>query len=622
MGSAALTTAPRRVPGMAVALVLAVMLAVLVVAAWAQVPIRFNARAGWDEALFLRQAQALAEGHWLGAYDLATLAKGSGLALWLAAVHHLAVPVALAAACLQLCACAVLVLALRPVLPEPAAQLALFACVLLGPATLGDLGLMRELIYPALVLIAVAGSLGLALRSHAAHRLSVRWAAVMGLGTSAAWLVREEGAWLLLAWLACAAAVMLQVSGQGRRLVPRALAVAAVAIATAAAPLVLVATLNRQHYGVFTLLEFTARPFTAAYGALLRVQAPRAALPHVPLPRSAWPAVAAASPAFAQLRQQLEGDVGRPWQGPSVEMLGPLIEQDVSIRAWLAEQLEVPIDQPVTGQGVASLRQRYTSDPAFRAGLERYIGGARVAANFMSGAMRQEIGAAWFPWALREAAAAAGHHGSARHARDFYANLAREVNDVCDRGALACDAARVGLAPPMTATLLAAWPAAFAQTGWALLSLKNVSTRAELGDLGAPTALAAASQFLHQRLAAPKAVTPAVPVLEALFGFWRLALPPLALAALLLWLLIPVWWRRHRDVTCRTAQRAIWLAAGVLLALVLARVALIAWIHVSSWPAALTARYLSPAQPLLGAFVALVAIATWRTVVRPGGRRD
>jgi hypothetical protein len=68
-------------------------------------------------------------------------------------------------------------------------------------------------------------------------------------------------------------------------------------------------------------------------------------------------------------------------------------------------------------------------------------------------------------------------------------------------------------------------------------------------------------------------------------------------------------------------RRPLFLPAGVLLALVLARVALIAWIHVSSWPAALTARYLSPAQPLLGAFVALVAIAAWRTVVRPRGRR-
>ena len=48
--------------------------------------------------------------------------------------------------------------------------------------------------------------------------------------------------------------------------------------------------------------------------------------------------------------------------------------------------------------------------------------------------IRNEIGAGWFRWALRALAGHAGFHQNATQADHFYRQVAREVNDACDRG--------------------------------------------------------------------------------------------------------------------------------------------------------------------------------------------
>lgn len=55
--------------------------------------------------------------------------------------------------------------------------------------------------------------------------------------------------------------------------------------------------------------------------------------------------------------------------------------------------------------------------------------------------------AGWFMWALREAAAKAGHDGSASEAQEYFGRLAREVNGACDTGQLECGPPLSGLAP-------------------------------------------------------------------------------------------------------------------------------------------------------------------------------
>jgi hypothetical protein len=113
-------------------------------------------------------------------------------------------------------------------------------------------------------------------------------------------------------------------------------------------------------------------------------------------------------------------------------------------------------------------------------------------------------------------------------------------------------------------------------------------------DLGEPDALKAAQDFLNQDLAPSKGNLPVLASIETLIGVCRLVLPWLSLLALAGWLWATPLPPRRLD----EHHRLLWLIGGLLLTLVVARLALVALINVTSWPA-INLRYLSAAQPLL-----------------------
>lgn len=94
----------------------------------------------------------------------------------------------------------------------------------------------------------------------------------------------------------------------------------------------------------------------------------------------------------------------------------------------------------------AEMRERlYAVSPAF-AELRGYM----ESTAFRKGVARAENGGrkvGWRMWALREAAARAGHHRSAKAARAFYRRLAREVNAACEAGSIPCDPQAGGFLP-------------------------------------------------------------------------------------------------------------------------------------------------------------------------------
>jgi hypothetical protein len=53
-------------------------------------------------------------------------------------------------------------------------------------------------------------------------------------------------------------------------------------------------------------------------------------------------------------------------------------------------------------------------------------------------------------WALRDAVRAAGHMADVASAQRFYVRLAREINDACDRKAIACSVERSSMTPAMS----------------------------------------------------------------------------------------------------------------------------------------------------------------------------
>ena len=349
------------------------------------------ADAGMDDALFVRQSTHLATGHWLGPYDELTLAKGPGHPLFLAFSIVLGISVPLAQRLLYAAACLGAAWALSPLLRGRFWGVTVYAALLFQPVA--SRNLTREGIYPALSLAVVSLAVALLLRPEAPPRQVALLAGALGGVLGAFWITREEGIWIAPPLvLAAVALAFAWLRRYGARR-ESVLRLVALGAAPAAwgAVLLAVSLANLAAYGVATRVEVVASPFADAYGALSRIRT-RERHPFIPVPREAREAAYAASPAFRELRGLLDGPLGAQWRGVSC---GELPE---------------------------------------------------ACADLAGG---------WFQWALRGATARVGHHRTATDARDFYARVAREVNEACATGALSCGPPRATISPvDAPATLL------------------------------------------------------------------------------------------------------------------------------------------------------------------------
>lgn len=345
--------------------------------------------AGHDDRLFIELAQHLIRGEWLGPYHELTLAKGPFYSLFIAAAFSLGVPLFLAQHLFTIAACALFVRALRPAVTSTGARLAVYALLLWNPMTFDGPSMgrvLRQHVYGPLGLMILAGLIALYLRRAEPARRQLPWVLLLGLAGAAFYLTREEVVWFAPSVLLLAGAYLLGSWRISRAAAQRAAGWLGLALVVAAIPVLAVCAKNKRHYDWFGTSEFRAKDFRDAYGAMLRVRV-GPELPYVPVTREARAAMAAVSPAFAELQKQFEVGVARGWAGSS-EFFTHL--------------------PPEQGQ----------------------------------------IGGGWLVWAVREAAAKAGYHGNAAQALSFYRKLARELNRACDEGRLPAGGARSGFLPP------------------------------------------------------------------------------------------------------------------------------------------------------------------------------
>ncbi len=429
--------------------------------------------AGADDALFIRLARSLAMGQWLGPYDNLTLAKGMFYPLFIAAAELAAVPLKVAEQGVYLAVC----LGVARYVSRQSGQrwlgAALFVLLAFNPV-FWDRQLarvIREGLYISLSLAVVGLAVAVCLAPGHGRRA---WLAVaLGLVAGGFWLTREEGVWLLPALatvLLVALAAVARERNQGtvrrQRLVGLGASLA-IAVAVFAAANGAVALLNGRFYGNAVTTEFKSRSFERAYGALAGIQQDRWRR-YVVFPRDARERVYAVSPAARELSPFFEGLGGESWRRIGCE------------QSWIA------------------------------------------------GEACPEILAGWFMWALRDAAAAAGHAASARDARRFYQRLADEIDAACDAGSLACTAShRATLAPPFRWRYLGdAWKRSgtlfriVATMGGGNLETPPSEGRqpelAAFADLGGPIAPVAGS--MEQRLTGWVAATGGIPSLAVQAG--------------------------------------------------------------------------------------------------------
>src|SRR5262249_41379582 len=337
-------------------------------------PIVAHANASFDDRLYLALAEQLLKGNWLGPYSQFTLMKGAMYSLFIAVSVWLGIPLPIGQHFLYLVGCALLVLALRPCFRAGWQAVALFALLWWQPMSYVELDIVRQNIYTPLTLLLFAGLCALETRRAANPWIRLAWGALLGVTASSFYLTREEGVWVVPGALILLGIAAWNSGRAGEWLRPLLVPMLA-AIICASGILATVCALNYRNYGWFGSVEFRAREFFSAYGALQR-PIPSENIPYVLVTRAVRLKLYEVSPSFAELKPCLEGPVGLEWASYSDFLTG-------------------------------------------RPGEELQIGGGS------------------FVWALRDCVIASGHGSNAQEALTFYGSMAEEINRACDEGRLA-----------------------------------------------------------------------------------------------------------------------------------------------------------------------------------------
>lgn len=355
-----------------------------------------------DDQLFVRLGHFLAAGQWLGPYDNLTLAKGMFYPMFIAAAFWASIPLKIAEHLFYLAACGLTAGVVRRSAGNMV-SLVLFALLAFNPV-LWNYGLARVLrqgVYLSVALLVVTLLVAVSfppagtLRS---WRRSGLLGMALGLSTTAYWLTREEGIWLIPAAAVVLAVALLGIFqpkwsiapdhlGSSDRL-PRLKAIGAplvIALVTFTAADYAVAALNYRYYGIFETNEFRAKDFQRAYGALSRIQ-PDHWRYAVPFPTDVRQRAYQVSPAARELAPWLEGSTGKFW---------------LQISCNYNRTLGTPCD---------------------------------------------EVEASHAGWELRDAVASAGHYKSGGDAMRFYRAMADQIDAACDAKMIAC-------LPPIATTL-------------------------------------------------------------------------------------------------------------------------------------------------------------------------
>ncbi len=495
----------------------------------------------YDDLLFVKQAESLLAGNYLGPYDQLTLARHPGYPLWLALNAALHLPLLVSQSALYLGAGVAVSVRLRRLGLGDAWAIALLVVYAFNPFV--EVRVLRAGIYGALAVWSLAGMLAVVSQRRAPLTTLGRVAATSGIALGAFWLTREEGIWLLpsIALLLVYAAVDVVRLRTRDPLWRQRLALLMLPACVAASASLLVAATNYHFYRAFILNEQTGGTFTQAVGALRRVQV-ASDKPMLPVPRAARLAAYDMSPSFRELAPFIDGSAG-----------------DLATRrSWV--QLSCQLYPPTCG----------------------------------------DFAGAWFVSALRDATAAAGHYRNHQTAQAFFAKLAYEINDACGANTLSCGPPQDSLAPLNLAVFRHAVSRAAELTPLVLsVPVRSFVLDPSIPSRGQPQAIERFARLTRTAVHLPagrgtKALGIRLRILAAIAAIYRSVFAYLCLAGfsgLLLAIAISI---RRRRISI-----VLLFAVGVATAF-LARLFLLAVVDVTSFPAfTMWACYSSPLYPLL-----------------------
>ena len=333
-----------------------------------------------DDLLFIRQADSILRGEWLGEYNQLTLIKGQFYPLFISLCYWLNIPLLAAQQLLYGFASFVAIWAVYPFIKRKWLMFLLFLFLLLNPFSfyypmIGRI--FREAIYGTLGLLTFSCFLGMFLRIRWPIKSVAVWAVGAGIFLSAFWHTREESIWLVPSLLMLLALGFFNLRGLPRS---RAISLSGCYILPLAILIgfhTILVSLNKHYYQVPNTIEILTPEFKSAYGGLLRIQSDEWRQ-FIPVVRDVREKTYAVSPTFRELQPFLEGDLGQKWQNAAGET---------------------------------------------------------------------DIPAAFFIWAFRDSAAAAGYYKDGLSTLQFYKRMGEEIDQACAEGKLECNSRITSLVP-------------------------------------------------------------------------------------------------------------------------------------------------------------------------------
>lgn len=276
----------------------------------AGLPITAHAHGTYDDALFIRLAESVVSGQWLGDYDKLTLVKAPLYPLYIAANYLLGLQFKTMEHAIYIVACVILYLALIKARVNPYLALVPFMLLLFNPYH--HASVERGWFYAAIVFLVIAGIYYMISIRTVSGSIRSSHAFLLGLGLAALYLSREETIWLY-PLLAVAFTLLFYQPDRQRALLLMS-KVLPLLLLGMAIPISAVLSMNYLKYGHFGIKDSAVKEFKTTFKLMKSVRTDEEK-PFVDVTHKSLTQMFDVSPALARFQPHLQGSLGKQWGG-------------------------------------------------------------------------------------------------------------------------------------------------------------------------------------------------------------------------------------------------------------------------------------------------------------------
>ncbi len=269
-----------------------------------------------DDLLFIRGAEHIIKGQWLGAYNQLTLIKEPFYPIFIAVSHWLSIPLLVSQQLFYVLSCCVFIWAVRPLNVKRYILLLIYIILLLNPGSYNypAIGRIFQLaVYAPLATILLSCLFGMALRVTGSFARALLWSVGLGLSMGIFWITRDESVFILPSILLVFLFLVVAAVRQDKKQALKVLVLCALPLLISKGIVKTIELINGHVYGVPYRIEIESDAFRLAYGTLLRIKSDKER-EFYPVVRDVREKAYAVSPTFRKLKKYLEGPLGQGWE--------------------------------------------------------------------------------------------------------------------------------------------------------------------------------------------------------------------------------------------------------------------------------------------------------------------